>query len=87
MQIQGQPEACKSAPAYRSDKEGSGFERRIIARQIAHFVYNLMDKGQQPWSFSIDGQMYTVRFDDLLLIEIRKVSEGSYQPVLAFFGD
>ena len=46
-----------------------------------------MAQGLKAWSFNIAGRRYTVRFHDILLLEIRKVSEGSYQPVLAFFDE
>ena len=41
----------------------------------------------QKWSFWVNGIYHSVVFDDLLLLEVRRVSEGSYQPVLAFIDE
>ena len=41
----------------------------------------------QRWSFWVDGIYHSVAFDDLLLLEVRRVYGGSYQPVLAFIDE
>ena len=59
-------------------------KRRDIARDVAKVVKEAMEENHGRW-YIIPPFTTAVRFEDMLLLELKQVSSGSYQPVLAFF--
>ncbi|KAJ3556021.1 hypothetical protein NM688_g2257 [Phlebia brevispora] len=58
------------------------FPRQTIASRMAHAIRACMQRDGGHWAFANIGN---VHFNDLWLLEIRHVSRGSWQPVLAFY--
>lgn len=67
--------------ARRANRSSDPLTLKKIAFDVAKTVRKCM-KGNPVWK--IDMHL-TVRFEDLLLLELQNVSEGSWQPVLAVY--
>ena len=66
--------------AYRVSYSAEPHERRYIAFAVAQAVEKALNRDGGEWR--LDG--WAIRFSDLHLLELQHVSEGSWQPVLAY---
>lgn len=71
----------KQVSACRSNGGRDSLTRDKIARQVAQSVQKCMEKTGGVWR--ING--HELRFEDLMLVDLRNVSRGSWQPTLATY--
>lgn len=69
-------------PSCRSTVPPENLERRIIAFNVSKVIKEYMNRTDGQWNLDRVGKIV---FEDLILLELRYVSGGSWQPVLAFY--
>lgn len=83
-------------PSHRSTEDRKGLTLCDVVRHVATAVKKAINAAGGTWTVSpmppyaptllgSHAQSYTVRFEDIVLLELKKVSKGSWQPILAFY--
>ncbi|KAJ3556020.1 hypothetical protein NM688_g2258 [Phlebia brevispora] len=88
LRVVGYTHFDRQMPAYRMTAPVEYLTRQTVAHHVAIAVQECIQRDGGFWVVvGIDGIIHNVPFSDLRLMELRRVSEGSWQPVLAFYRD
>ncbi|KAJ3556019.1 hypothetical protein NM688_g2259 [Phlebia brevispora] len=72
----------RAMPALRATARNESLARWVVANHVARAVEECIQRDGGSWEVATIGR---VTFNDLWLMELRRVSQGSWQPVLAFY--
>ncbi|KAF7790778.1 hypothetical protein EIP86_001735 [Pleurotus ostreatoroseus] len=82
IQPQKYPPFRKSSPSRRATILRECLARSTVALHVANAVFMCIQRDGGSWD---DDSAGTITFDELFLLELRRVSRGSWQPVLAVY--